>query len=499
MNPETTTTTAPADTRPLRQIAVVGLPVLFTTWLADFLLWDGHLGVSVGIFFAILGLVLLCRHPHPGLRAWTLVLLLAATCVQSAIDLSLSNVLAALALTVALAGESFQPQLAGLWPRIGEVLLGVLTAPARWFGVAATAREAVATLRSVTPKERIRLDLVIPIFLPALALIVIFGWIFASGNAVFGDLLKRMDQAVWDFWRHLHLTPLRFVWWAFIATLALGLFHSTRAPEQPRWWTRLIPRVPRGESRIAMWQSAMALLAVNALFCTVNTLDAVYLWSSSTLPSGVNLSEFLHQGVSSLMIAVVLSAIVIAGMFQQEDAVANRPWLKRLAHLWVLQNFVLIAGVLRRLQFYTQEYSLTEKRVYVGCFLLLVAAGFLLLSWFVQRRRSFNWLIGRNVIAVWVLFFVLQFVDVAGFVARYNVARWKKNQPLDVEHLANLGPTAWPQLIEVALSKKQPEASRAHELAVYYGFQEVSNDWRGFQWHDYHGRRRLRDYVARKP
>lgn len=501
MNPDTTPAAAPVhvDTATLREVAGILIPVAITTALTDFLFWDGHFGISVGLFFAALGFLLFLQHQRrPGFRSWAFAALLGATCVQSAIATSLSNVLAASMLSLALAGEVFQPQLGGLWARVSETLYGLLSAPARWLGLSVRANHALTTVRDgmdVTARAVFGFKML----LPALVLLAIFGSIFATGHAVFGDLLQRASRAVIDFWSNLNITPLRVVCWGLFATAALGLFHGTRAPETPRWWTKTVPRFTRADPRLGVWQTAMALLAVNVLFCFVNTLDAMFLWHQSAPPAGVNASEFVHSGVNSLIAAVVLSAVIIAGMFQQSDPAGSNGWLKALAHLWVLQNFVLLASVLRRLMFYTEAYLLTERRVYVACFCALVAVGFLLLAWFVQRRRSFNWLLGQNVVATFALFFLLQFADVAGGVAQYNVARWKTGAALDLDYLAQLGPTAWPELIHVARDTRNPTvAANARQMLLNMAAEHRPDDWRAFQWQTESGYRQISGYL-RKP
>ena len=143
------------------------------------------------------------------------------------------------------------------------------------------------------------------------------------------------------------------------------------------------------------------------------------------LPEGVTLSEFVHSGVSSLIFATLLSAVVLTTMFQQSIEIVRSRGLKALALLWIVQNLVLIAGVFRRLSLYVEGYQLSEQRIYVGCFLLLVTTGFGLLAWHVARDGSLRTLIFRNVLAIFALFFVLQFPDVAGYVARSNVNQWR--------------------------------------------------------------------------
>ena len=493
MNSDAASDSTPA--RPaIRRLTIIVVPVAVTTLLADFLFWRSTVGVSAGIFFAALAVMLLALLRHrPKLRLAVVAAALAACCVQAGVEISLSNFLAAMTLLLALAGEIFQPHLAALWARFSEALFGFITAPVRWLGLAVGATRGWGAWRAPNITFIGRFMRVAWVLAPAAILSIIFAGIFISGNAIFAEFVTRLWRSAFEWLANLDISPARFVFWAFAATFALGIFHGVRAPDAARWWTRALPRLPRPDDRLARWQAVAVLLAMNAIFCLVNTIDAVYLWRSGHLPAGVNHTEFVHQGVWSLIAAVVCSAIIIAGMFQQEDRVMAGRWLKNLAHLWVAQNFMLIGGVFLRLKFYVDEFQLTEKRVYVGCFLLLVGAGFLFLAWFVEKRRTFNWLLGRNAAATFLLFFLLQFPDIAGTVARYDVERWMSSlggrQPknLDVEYLASLGPGAWPQLKIVATSDRAPSVSvgarlKLHEIRAQESAAAKSEDWREWQW-----------------
>jgi hypothetical protein len=52
------------------------------------------------------------------------------------------------------------------------------------------------------------------------------------------------------------------------------------------------------------------------------------------------------------------------------------------------------------------------------------------------------------VLAVFATFYITQFLDLAGWAANYNVARWEKDRTrnLDVGYLYRLGPAGWPAL-----------------------------------------------------
>jgi hypothetical protein len=164
---------------------------------------------------------------------------------------------------------------------------------------------------------------------------------------------------------------------------------------------------------------------------------------------------------------------------------------------------VLITGVLLRLQRYVHVYDLSELRVYVGCFLLLVTVGFGLLTAHVLRHKGLGWLLLTNLLATFALFFVLQFLDVAKWVAESNVARWEAapTRTLDVEYLASLGASAIPSLIRVAEMRDRPEAHQAFAIiqkrkprAQAYLAQL---DWRSWQHRDVVNMRLLATHEVR--
>lgn len=479
------------------------IPAGLFTLTADILFWKSSPGVSVGIFFLFIAALLITFRRGQTLSKLTLVIAgaILAACIQSAVEISFSNGIVLIALTLLLAGECYQPHLQSLWGKWSEAIYRMAIAPISWLILAWKSLESAFAARSeIAPSlpqaGRIgrKIFQIVRVVAPTIVVTGIFIAVFSAGNAVFGELLRRSSETAIDWICGFDLSFGRFVFWGLISTVALGLFHSYAAPHNPRWWTSIFPRVPRGNIQVAFQQTASLLIALNVLFCVINTLDAAYLWKNylwktNALPEGVSHSEFVHAGVWSLITAVVLSAVVIAGLFQQKDDVVNHRWLKNIAHLWVVQNAILIAGVFLRLKLYVMEYQWTEKRVYVGCFLILVAAGFILLCCFVEQRRSLNWLLGRCVVATFGLFFTLQFLNVSGYIARANVAQWKHHpeRGLDVEYLSTLGPGAWPSLLEAAESHDDSEPRRlAREFARNMAERESSwqqlTDWRSWQY-----------------
>ena len=281
---------------------------------------------------------------------------------------------------------------------------------------------------------------------PALILALIFGSLLANGNAVFGN----WTQSFFDwFWKELDqlLNIGRIFLWFVAAFLVLPLLRPARF--QAWWWswTQRLPRLPEIlPTKAALFSSGLVLVVLNLLFLIANSADALFLWSNQSLPKGVTYSEFVHNGVNSLITTVILSALVLTGIFQQALSVAQRRELKILGILWIAQNLFLLLSVILRLKLYIEAYDMTVLRLSVIIFLALVAVGYALLTIKIVNDRSLSWLIGGCVLAVFATFYITQFLDLAGWSANYNVARWEKDRShhLDVAYLYSLGPEAWP-------------------------------------------------------
>ncbi len=499
MNPEITTPDTLESTQSLRRLSAVLAPVAATTALFDLFFWSGHFGISIGLFFASLAGIIFLRHGRTKPKLWTIAatLLLCGCVVQSAIEASLSNIIASVTLIIALAGCVLHPRLKTLWACISEVCFGFATAPFRWLSVGATASRSITEVRLPGVNLVGFMTKAAWVLGPAVILLLIFTAVFAAGNPLFANFLESLTNRASNVWDIIDLTPVRIFLWGMIATVALGIFHGTPAPEQPRWWTRTLPRVPRPDFNLAALQSAAILIALNGLFFVVNTLDGLHLWKHHTLPVGIHRSELVHAGVNASMLAVLLSAIIIAGIFQQDDRVITRRWLKWISHIWVLQNLALIASSFLRLKFYTQDYMLTEKRIYAGCFLVLVAVGFLLLVWFVAKRKSLNWLLGSNALATLLMFYAVQFPNVAGIVADYNIAKsQRENRSLDIAYITSLGPGAWPSLLALAADEKNSNSREARNYLELLAESAGTTDWRATQLRKNHALEKVRAFIA---
>ena len=478
------------DARPREReeikIAIASGAVVAVTLLGDFLCWGAAPGAGLGVFAACLGMLLVASAARSKVGRFALALL-AASCAQMAVDLCFTGLVVAGALLLMLFGESAYGSLPLGWARWSEAVFGLLRGPGRWlgFGVALSRSRALAAGTNRMTGDQIAM--LGRIVMPAASLAVVFGIVLGFGNAILAEWFSRATARMWRWVLHLDFSLGRVALWAALATFGVALFWPAPSATEPRWWSRPIRRWLRVDRSVAFWQSLLVLVALNAIFFAANTIDAVYLWHHAAFPSGMTASRFVHEGVHSLIGAVLLAALVLTIIFQQDAEVVGARWLKALALAWIVQNVALIGSVLLRLKLYVEAYQLSELRVFVGCFLLLVATGFALLAWQVVRGMKLGQLLRSNALATFALFFVLQFADVASAVANYNVAQWLRDprRTLDVEYLESLGAGGWRALVVVKQNARDSDSRQAavdlREIATRERFRIERQDWRETQ------------------
>jgi hypothetical protein len=410
----------------------------------------------VGLFaIGAAGIILLNR---PELK-WTrraicLAALMCGAAVESAIDLCFSNVLVLVALLLAFAGETYYETLRSGWSRWSEAVWSLAKTPFRWLWLIVEVGKQAAHAGPMPPGSVRKVARIVWIAAPGMVVTLFFALILSDGNVLFQRFTAAWANALRDWM--LDLSFWRLCLWAFVAWVALPLLRPSPPPGTERIWTREIPRLPEfmtaGTARL---QTMVMLGLLNALFCCVNTIDALYLWAHQKLPADVSYSAFVHQGVSSLIIAVILSAGLLAGMFHQAPGIARWTPLRLLGLLWIGQNVALLAGVFLRVKLYVDAFDLTVTRVNLVLFLALVTAGFALLAIHIWRQRSLGWLLHANMLSAFFLFYAIQFLDMQGFVARYNVDLWLPTHGtriLDLAYLESLGPPAFDSIQTVAQS-----------------------------------------------
>ncbi len=420
----------------------------FAVALFDLCFWGIQAaGLSVTVFFVVLSVIILGnRELGPARKSTRLILaLLAGAAVAGVIETGVTNITILIVLIVGLAGNTFFTGADSLFGRWFSQGFALIFAPGRVFWLGARVMEA-AFGKGLGWTGGVIGGVLLAI--PAIVLALVFGSLLASGNAIFGNWTNSFFD--W-FWNELvqYLDAGRISLWLVVALVILPLLRPTMVSEWLWRWTERLPRLPEIiPNRGAVFSSGLVLLVLNLLFFIANIADALFLWSGRSVPVGVTYSEYVHSGVNTLLITVILSALVLTTIFQQPLGVARSRVLKTLSIVWISQNLFLLLSVSLRLKLYIEAYGMTVTRLSLMIFLVLVAMGFCLLTVKIMKDRSLSWLIGGCVLAVFLTLYITQFLDLKGWSANYNVAMWEKERTrnLDLVYLRDLGPAGWPAL-----------------------------------------------------
>jgi len=283
------------------------------------------------------------------------------------------------------------------------------------------------------------------IAIPPLLLSLGFALFLWFGNAIFAETINSWLMQVFDFVLNFEFpSHTRILFWAvsgILLTLLLGSGSSSTLLVSIDRRLQGSPRLTK-DTTVSLWRTRILLVAVNVIYIGADATDVAYLWMDAELPAGVTYSEYTHQGVYNLIASVLLVGLVLSMVFRQAQDITHSFSIKPLSYAWIAQNLFLVSGAALRLKIYVETYHISLLRLYVLCFLVLVAAGFVILTVKIARDRSFAWLIASNLMAVFVLFFVMQFMNTRAFVANYNFDAELQNPDgvvdLDLAYLVSL-------------------------------------------------------------
>jgi Domain of unknown function (DUF4173) len=241
-----------------------------------------------------------------------------------------------------------------------------------------------------------------------------------------------------------------------------------------------------------------SLVLFNALFAVQSALDAAYLWGGLALPAGMTYAVYAHRGAYPLIVTALLAGGFVLAAMQPGSDIAHSRVARVLVFLWIGQNVLLVLSSILRLDLYVEVYSLTEWRCAAFVWMLLVAAGLILIVARIVLDRSNRWLVWANAMAIALALYVCSLIDFSATIARFNVMHSRDvigtGQPIDMAYLCRLGPAALPALDILAKAKTdaagwQPQFDCRPSLELLHS--ERMDDWRAWTFRGY----RLNQYL----
>lgn len=274
----------------------------------------------------------------------------------------------------------------------------------------------------------------------SLLLVVVFGTLFASADAVFASWL---DVVVPD----LAVDTLVLRVFVLLAVAGVALAASYVAVNAPRV-EALTPSATAPVKRAFEWLVPVGLvlgLYVGFVAAQLAAMFGGHDYISAT--TGLTYADYVHEGFGQMTVATLLTLGVVAGAARKAPHASRRDrlLLRGVLGALCLLTLVVVASALFRMHVYEEAYGFTQLRLLVSVFegwlglvvVLVVAAGV---------RLDGRWLPRAAVLTAAVALLGLASLNPDGYVAERNVQRYVETGKADWSYLAGLSADAVPAL-----------------------------------------------------
>jgi hypothetical protein len=185
----------------------------------------------------------------------------------------------------------------------------------------------------------------------------------------------------------------------------------------------------------------------------------------------MTLADYAHRGAYPLLVTALLAALFVLIALRPGSQTAQNPLVRNLVMVWIGQNLFLVGSAALRTWDYVESYDLTVFRIAALLWMVLVAAGLVLVLVRMLRNRNAAWLINANLATTAALLFALCFVDLGTVAARWNLAHAREfdgtGAALDLCYLHGLGPSALVPLAELELRQGDSALGRQAAMLRY--------------------------------
>lgn len=270
--------------------------------------------------------------------------------------------------------------------------------------------------------------------------LVVFGGLFASGDAVFGSWAQSLlpDVAIDS------LVSRFFVAFVVAGTILAAAYVAINPPRVDRVAPPEARRVTRA------WEWLIPVGIVIAVFVAFVTAQASAMWGGHDYvrrTTGLSYAEYVHQGFGQLTAVTFLTLLTVALVARKapRDTANDRLALRLVLGVLCILALVVVASALYRMNVYQDAYGFTVLRVLVDAFELWM--GLLLVLVIVAGiRMSSAWLPRAALLSGAVFVLVIGLANPEAWVAERNIDRFHETGRLDVAYLASLGADAAPTI-----------------------------------------------------
>jgi hypothetical protein len=272
----------------------------------------------------------------------------------------------------------------------------------------------------------------------AAPLLLVFGALFVAADAVFEELVADLfGFDVAEVFGHLSLI-LIFAW-ITAGLLWVALLARTRES--------LALRRPDVLS-LGIVELGTVLGLLDLLFLAFVVVQVRYLFGGAervATTAGLTYAEYARRGFFELVTvtALALPTLLLAHWLLRTEGHGGRRVFRALAGTLIALLFVVMASALQRMYLFTQEYGLTELRIYTTIFMAWLAV---VLVWFlltVLRGRRDRFAFGA-LLSGFAAVLLINAMYPDALIARTNFQHLEEGKKFDAYYLTTLSADAAP-------------------------------------------------------
>lgn len=446
--------------------------------LADLLLREASWGINFGIWSLLVGSVCLAIGRRTPLKLTKQGKLLAGFAIVFALlfslrdsdGLKMANGIALFfcfgAMFIPKGEQSLKELTVGTL--LASPVVQFLALPAHLTLLSKKAYEA----RQISEDAKKRSGAITRGLLIAAPLLLLFGGLFSSADAVFKSKLESA------FRFDLNLASVNaHVWTLLLGALFAGgllyrLVYHLDTPTPPPI------AVDKPPSNVGMIEVGIVLSSLVILFGAFIAVQFRYLFGAQDVvrvTQGLSYAEYARGGFFELVCVAALSLVLLLGA----DSILNKKqkgdeimfqWLGRIL---VAMVFCIVWSAMTRMRLYTDVYGLTELRVYASIFMGWLSLSFLWLLVTTLRGHSRRFAFGAFCFGLLTIFST-NLLNPEAVIARTNLS--KPNA--DFAYLKSLSDDAVLAILE--MMNTVPEAHRAGAEELIKKRREAlrTGDWR---------------------
>lgn len=436
---------------PLKKLTVLGFAVLYSI-----IFWNEKLGINLFFFTSAL-LVLLYLENKQSLHNRTVKITMAGTLLSGIMVIVFNSFISKFSHIVSfwiMIGFVQQSSLRSIYYSLQYSAINYLKAPKALFADITAGRKSNSKAGLFFYNLRL-------VFIPIIAL-TIFYILFYNANPHFAGLAdsfwKHFFKLFGNFFEYISFGRILFI--LIGAFLTCGIVYRSVLTESSNDsliddTLKRIRVIRRGRVFDPMnalkkeYKVAVLLVAlVNLLLLIVNGIDISWIWINFTVPEGMVLKHFVHEGTYLLILSILLSIGIILYFFRNNlNFYPNNNLLKVLSYVWMAQNMILTISVCLRNYHYINYHGLAYKRIGVIIFLLLTIAGLASMIIKISKTKSSYFVIKQNLWACYIMLILMSIVNWDMLIARFNLNHWNKSG-IDVNFYFTLSPKVIPLLYQ---------------------------------------------------